>query len=100
MQVGHVLSIQFEDNYVVWSDTNYYYSWHFAKKAMFNCIIQPINSWIKLLVKLLSSALQCNNPHHGKPYQDTITRIYLRELPKKLKQILFRLYKIMQCEIL
>ena len=53
MQVGHVLSIQFEDNYVVWSETNYYYSWHLAKKVMFNCIIQPINSWIKLLVKLL-----------------------------------------------
>ena len=92
MQVGHVLSIQFEDNYVVWSETNYYYSWHLAKKVMFNCIIQPINSWIKLLVKLLWSALQCNNPQHGKSYQDTITRIYLRELPKKLKQILFRLY--------
>ena len=28
----------------------------------------------------------------GKPYQGTITRIYLRELPKKLKQILFGLY--------
>ena len=52
-RVGNVLSIQFGDNYVVWSEANYYYSCHLAKKVMFNCIIQPINSWIKLLVKLL-----------------------------------------------
>ena len=38
----------------------------------------------KLIVKLLSSALRCNNPPGGN--QDTITRIYLRELPRKLKQ--------------
>ena len=43
----------------------------------------------KLHIKLLSSALQCNNPHYSKPYQDTITKIYLRELRRKLKQILF-----------
>ena len=45
-----------------------------------------------LLVKLLSSALQCSNLCYAKPYQDTITRIYLRELPRKLRQILFGLY--------
>ena len=43
-QVGNVLSIQFGDNYVMWSEANYYYSYHLAKKVMFNCIIQPINS--------------------------------------------------------
>ena len=31
---------------VVWG--NYYYSWHLATKVIFNCIIQPINSWIKI----------------------------------------------------
>ena len=43
-QVGNLLSIHFGDNYVVWTEANYYYSCHFAKKVMFNCIIQPINS--------------------------------------------------------
>ena len=54
--VGHVLSIQFEDNYMVWSEANYY-SWHLAKKVMFNCIIQPINSWIKITRKITFIAL-------------------------------------------
>ena len=74
-------SIQFGDNHVVC-----------ATKVIFNCIIQPINSWKKILVNLLSSALQCKAPHYGKSYQGTITRIYLRELPRKLKQIIFGLY--------
>ena len=43
-RVGHVLSIQFGDNHVVWSEANYYYSWHLVTKVIFNCIIQPINS--------------------------------------------------------
>ena len=32
------------------------------------------------------------NPHYGKPYHDSFTRMYLRELPRKLKQILFGLF--------
>ena len=51
-RVGHVLSIQFGDNHVVWSEANYYYSWHLATKVIFNCIIQPINSWIKITRKI------------------------------------------------
>ena len=51
-QVGNVLSIQFGDNYVVWSEANYYYSCHLAKKVMFNCIIQPVNSWKKISRKI------------------------------------------------
>ena len=51
-QVGNVLSIQFGDNYVVWSEANYYYSCHLAKKVMLKCIIQPINSWIKITRKI------------------------------------------------
>ena len=46
--VGHVWSIQFGDNHVVWSEANYYYSWHLPTEVIFNCIIQPINSWIKI----------------------------------------------------
>ena len=42
--VGHVLSIQFGDNHVEWSEANYYYSWHLAKQVMFNGIIQLINN--------------------------------------------------------
>ena len=49
---SHVLSIQFGDNHVVWSEANYYCSWHLAKKLMFNCIIQPVNSWIKSTCKI------------------------------------------------
>ena len=49
---GHVLSIQFGDNQVVWSEANYYCSWHLAKQLMFNCIIQPVNSWIKSTCKI------------------------------------------------
>ena len=45
--VVHVWSIQFGDNHVVWFEANYYYSWQLATKAIFNCIIQPLNSWIK-----------------------------------------------------
>ena len=51
-QVGNVLSIHFGDNYVVWTEATYYYSCHLAKKVMFNCIIQPINSWIKITRKI------------------------------------------------
>ena len=51
-RVGHVLSIQFGDNHVVWSEANYYYSWHLATKVIFNCIIQHINSWIKITRKI------------------------------------------------
>ena len=43
-QVSNVLSIQFGDNYVVWSEANYYCSCHLAKKVMFNCTIQPVKS--------------------------------------------------------
>ena len=39
-----LLSIQFGDNY--------YYSWHLAKKVIFNCIIQPMNSWITITRKI------------------------------------------------
>ena len=49
-RIGHVLSIQFGDNHVVWSEANYYYSWRLA--TVFNCIIQPINSWIKITRKI------------------------------------------------
>ena len=57
-RVGHVLSIQFGDNHVVWSEANYYYSWHvatkviLATKVIFNCIIQPVKSWIKIACKI------------------------------------------------
>ena len=94
-RVGHVLSIQFGDNHVVWSEANYYYSWHLATKVIFNCIIQTINSWIKITRKItfIGLAVQFNNPHYGKPYQDTtVTRICLRELPRKLKHFLLGLY--------
>ena len=36
---------------VVWGQLNYY-SWHLATKVIFNCIIQPINSWIKISRKI------------------------------------------------
>ena len=47
-----LLSIQFGDNHVVWFEANYYYSWHLAKKVIFNCIIQPMNSWITITRKI------------------------------------------------
>ena len=59
-RVAHVLSIQSGDNYVVWSEANYYYSWHLATKVIFNCIIQPMNSWIKITrnITLIGLAVQ------------------------------------------
>ena len=47
-----LFSIHFGDNQVVWFEANYYYSWHLAKKVIFNCIIQPKNSWIKITRKI------------------------------------------------
>ena len=38
--------------HVVWSEAKYFYSWHLAKQVIFNCIIQPINSWIKITRKI------------------------------------------------
>ena len=32
-RVGHVLSIQFRDYHVLWSDANYCYSWHLANSV-------------------------------------------------------------------
>ena len=59
-RVGHVLSVQFRDNHVVWSEANLYYSWHLATTVILNCIIQPINSWIKITDKItfISLAVQ------------------------------------------
>ena len=58
-RVGHVLSIQFQDIHVVWSEANFY-SWHLATKVILNCIIEPINSWIKITHKItfISLAVQ------------------------------------------
>ena len=33
-----MLSIEFGDSHVVWSEANYYYSWHLATKVIFNCV--------------------------------------------------------------
>ena len=87
-RVGHVLSIQFGDNHVVWSEANYYYSGQKAKKVMFN---QLYYSTHKLVNKNYFSYRPSSAINHTK---EILTSIYLRE------QILFGLYHIMQCEII
>ena len=51
--VGIVLSFVWRQHVV--SEVNYYYSWYVswtnAKKAIFNCIILSVNSWIKVTRK-------------------------------------------------
>ena len=60
--VGHEWSIQFGDNHVVWSEANYSYSWQLATKVIFNCIIQPTNSWIKFTRKITFIGLAVQQP--------------------------------------
>ena len=84
------LRIQFGDNDVVWSEANllHNYSWHMhlAKKVIFKCIIQPINSGKKKLrIKFFSLALQCNNPHYSKPLSTHNNKNISKGTAKKTK---------------